>query len=330
MTTIDEQPLDFSRLGQKYRDFAVDFIEDHADDPFFLYVPFTHVHTTAANIKERQYAGCPFQGSCKRGKFGDALAEVDWIISEVINTLESLNLDHNTLVLFTSDNGPWMAQTSSGGSVGIFSGSSAGYINTGKGSTWEGGLREPAFAYWPGKIKPGTRSSEIVSSLDVLPTIAKLAGVPLKKNRVYDGRDMNDILFKHQGKSKHKFLFFYDSNRSLSQKKPSSCRWGSYKAHWWTASGLTGGHENPTFYPNPPLLFNVDVDPSEAYPLTVNNTQPKDDYIKIIVQQFQDAYAEEVRTFNFNNPPPEPDQPYEAGDKYGLCCDRTKDCYCVP
>ncbi|KAL3907341.1 MAG: hypothetical protein SGILL_008917, partial [Bacillariaceae sp.] len=116
-TTIVEQPLDFGTLAQKYNQFATDFIRDQAqsDNPFFLYVPFSHVHVTSNSQKEKQYAGCGFQNSTKRGKFGDALAEADWIVGNIHQTLKDMNLEENTLILFTSDNGPWLSRGLSAG-----------------------------------------------------------------------------------------------------------------------------------------------------------------------------------------------------------------------
>jgi len=214
-TRIIEQPLDLTTLAQKYNDFAIDFIETNKDSPFLLYMPFSHVHATSGRnshnetLPNQQYASCQFQNKTKRGPFGDALAEVDWMVGNVQETLERLGLEENTLILFTSDNGPWTIKGVDGGSAGIFSGNYANYRDTAKGSTWEGGIRMPAFAYWKGQIPPYSRSSETVSSLDVFPTFSRLANVPLPENVTLDGRDMTDILLREHGKSKHDFLFFY-------------------------------------------------------------------------------------------------------------------------
>ena len=127
-TSVTEQPLDFTHLGRQYNDFALRFIAEHRDRPFFLYVPFSHVHTTLGG---GQYAGCAFQGSTARGPFGDALAEVDWMVGNIVQALKEQGIEENTLVLFTSDNGPWLAKGLNGGSMGLLTGSSAGYLNTG-------------------------------------------------------------------------------------------------------------------------------------------------------------------------------------------------------
>ena len=106
-TTVLEQPLDFSTLAPKYSDFVLDFIEKSHAAPFFLYMPFSHVHTTAGDQPQKQYAACQFQNTSLRGAFGDALSEVDWIIGNVVDKLEGTNLSENTLILFTGDTGPW-------------------------------------------------------------------------------------------------------------------------------------------------------------------------------------------------------------------------------
>lgn len=143
-TKIVEQPLDLTTLAHKYNHFANHFIETHADEPFFLYFPFSHVHTTSGRNEKKeqepnyQYASCEFNNSSRRGAFGDALAEIDWMIGNVHQTLIRLGLEENTLIVFTSDNGPWNARRQDGGSYGIFNGQYAGYPWTGKGSTWEG------------------------------------------------------------------------------------------------------------------------------------------------------------------------------------------------
>ena len=214
-TRIVEQPVDMTTLSQKYNDFAVHFIETNRNSPFLLYMPFNHVHATTGrtshneSLPHEQYANCDNRNKTKRGPFGDALAEVDWMVGNLQKTLQRLGLEENTLILFTSDNGPWTIKGVDAGSAGIFIGTYAPYKNTAKGSTWEGGIRMPAFAYWKGQIPPFSRSSETISSLDVFPTFSRLANAPLPTNRTIDGRDMVDVLLRENGKSKHDFLFFY-------------------------------------------------------------------------------------------------------------------------
>ena len=228
-TRILQQPVDFTTLAQKYSYFAQKFLEEKSEQPFFLYVPFSHVHCTH-NTHDMQYAGCDFKNTTERGPFGDALAETDWIAGTILKKLRELDLEENTLILFSADNGPWMDRGLSGGSTGLFTGRFAeGYTNTAKGSNWEGGIREPAFAYWKGKITPFTRSSEVISSLDVFPTLSALAGIPLPDDRQYDGRDMSHILLNEDGKSKHDFLFFYGTCMGGPYWSVSSVRHRKYK-----------------------------------------------------------------------------------------------------
>ena len=122
-TQVLEQPFHFTTLAQKYNDFAMNYLDSASKkQPFFLYFPFSHVHTTSRTQPEMQYAGCSFQNRTKRGAFGDALAKADWIVGNIITNLQQLQLKDNTLILFTSDNGPWMRQKLSGGSEGLFTG----------------------------------------------------------------------------------------------------------------------------------------------------------------------------------------------------------------
>jgi len=331
--TILEQPVDFTYLAQKYSSFAVDFIDKHKEEPFFLYVALSHVHTTAINQPELQYAGCSFKNLTSRGPFGDALAEADWIIGNVHQALVDAGVEENTLILFTSDNGPWLIRQLSGGSPGLFTGRFAGYWNTGKGSTWEGGIREPAFAYWKGQIAPLSRSEEVVSSLDVFPTFAALAGVPLEEGRIFDGRDMSSVLLNSTGKSKHDFLFFYGGcmmkghGESIA-KGPAAVRYGEWKAHWCTGPG-PGTPEDPVkHYSKFPLLFHITKDPSEANPLNPQGDMPAGSKAQQAMRDIQAAYEVERRTFVYGRLTAEPDGPGEGPDKYGLCCDRTRQCDC--
>jgi arylsulfatase A len=318
-TTVLEQPVDFTFLAEKYNNFAGDFIKNHTSDPFFLYMPFSHVHTTAGNMPEKQYAGCQWKNTSRRGPFGDALSEVDWIIGNVHQAVKDAGIEENTLMLFTGDNGPWMIQGLSGGSTGLLTGRYSGYWNTGKGSTWEGGIREAAFAYWKGQIQPHTRTSEVVSSLDLFPTVSALAGVQLPADRVYDGKDMSDVILQAKGKSKHDFLFFYGG--CGGHAKPSSVRHGKWKAHWCTGPGLGGQDKKITY--DTPLLFNVEKDPSEAEPVSTDKGEGK-----TVVEEIMAAYANEVATFTTQNLIAEPDEEGEGPGHYAVCCDVSQNCKC--
>jgi len=333
-TVVLEQPVDFTTLGGKYADFAENFVLKNAAFPFFLYVPFSHVHTTADDQPDMQYCGCAHKNQTRRGTFGDALAEADAFVGRIMAALDTSNVRANTLVLFTGDNGPWLAQRTSGGSAGLLSGTFSGYWNVGKGSTWEGGIREAAFAHWHGVIPPGTRSAEVVSSLDLLPTVLDLAQLPLPLDRPIDGRSARDVLLSPSGQSRHHVLFFYGGPDG--QATPSAARYGPYKAHWATGPGLGGCKVEPAApagcpvvrYQNGPLLFQIEHDPSEAYPLSINQSTHSDPIIAAVLAKLQAAYTTEVATLGRYSSPHAPDGPGEGPGTYGVCCDRKRACYC--
>lgn len=343
VTQVLEQPTDLTTLSDKYRQFALDFIDQHASSPFFLYLPFSHVHTTMPNQPEEQFCSCEHKNATRRGAFGDALADVDALVRDVAERLRHHGIDRNTLILFTGDNGPWMVKGTSGGSEGIFSGRFSGYWNVGKGSTWEGGIREAGFAHWPGVVKPFTRSAEIVSSMDVFPTVLKLAGRPLPDDRTYDGRDFSRIMLDDAGRSEHKVLFFYGGARpapapaaAKGSLRPSAARYGPFKAHFATGPGLAGCSPSPAapagcptlVYSAGPLLFNVEVDPSEAHPLSANTTQPADPTLAAVIATIMAAYDAEVATLHSYHEKPPPDAPGEGPGEWGVCCNRTLGCDC--
>ena len=168
-----------SELTARYTEDAVEFIRGSADKPFFLYLAHTAVHTPI-------WPGKDFQGKSSNGRFGDWVEEADWSVGRILEALREQQRDRETLVIFTSDNGPWLVKGADGGS--------AGSLRGGKGSTWEGGVRVPTVVWWPGKISPGTSSDAISGSIDLLPTLVTLAGGQVSDQRVIDGRDLWPVL----------------------------------------------------------------------------------------------------------------------------------------
>lgn len=333
-TSVVEQPVDLTHLAEHYSSFAVDFVKRHKDKPFFLYVPFSHLHTAFLGLSpfmQRNYAGCRFRKKSPLGDLGDAIAETDWIVGNVRKALQDAGVEENTLILFTGDNGPWMAKGTAAGSTGVLTGSYSGYWNVGKGSTWEGGIRSASFAYWKGQIEPLSRSSEIISSMDVFPTLSKLAGLKLPANRTYDGKDMAEVLLRQDGRSKHEFLFFYGGCAATGQG-PSAVRHGQWKAHFCTGPGL-GGCKNCHHkeYWNMPLLFDIVKDPREKWPVNVVGgipRMPRRGQAARAMERILAAYKAELATFSYGTLDSVPEEPVEAFYGYGVCCNVTTDCDC--
>ncbi|MCK4959942.1 MAG: sulfatase-like hydrolase/transferase, partial [Planctomycetes bacterium] len=178
---------------------------------------------------------------------GDVIEEIDWSVGQVLDTLRKEGLAENTLVIFTSDNGPWLTFKDHGGSAGL--------LRDGKGSTWEGGMREPTVFWWPGTIKASRVISEMTSTLDILPTCAEIAGTKPPADRVYDGDSMLDMLTS-QGKSRRDTMFFYRGTQLRAVRK------GPWKMHLFTKTEYV---RNKVEEHDPPLLYNLEHDPSEKY-----------------------------------------------------------------
>jgi arylsulfatase A len=244
---IIEQPAKQSTLTRRYTEEAIKFVEANTDHPFLLYFPHTFPHVPL-------FASETFQKKSERGLFGDVIQELDWSVGEVLETLKKQGLAENTFVFFTSDNGPWLSQKLAGGS--------AGPLREGKGSTWEGGMRVPGIAWWPGKIKPDQVSSAIACNMDLFTTSLRLAGIEPPKGRVIDGKDLSPVLFG-SGKPDRDFFFYHRDTELFAIRK------GPWKIHLFTQSGYgpdaAEKHE-------PPLLYNLETDPGEKF--NIANQRP--------------------------------------------------------
>jgi len=192
---VVEYPADQSTLTKRYTEEAVKFITANKDKPFFLYFPHTMPHVPL-------FASKKFKGTSDRGLYGDTIEEMDWSLGQIIKTLKGLGLDENTLVVYTSDNGPWLSKGKNGGC--------ALPLRGGKFQTWEGGMREPTLMRWPGKIPAGKVCKEVAATIDLLPTIAKLAGTKPPSDRVIDGADIWPLMSGQAGASSpHEYYFYY-------------------------------------------------------------------------------------------------------------------------
>jgi arylsulfatase A len=224
-------PEDQEQLTTQYTNRAVQFIEQNKDRPFFLYVPHSMVHVPL-------YVSEKFKGKSGSGLFGDVMMEVDWSVGQILNTLRKHKIQKNTLVIFTSDNGPWL-------SYGDHAGSS-GPLREGKGTMFDGGCRESTIAWWPGTIPAGTVCKQPAMTIDILPTVAGLIDAKLPSHKI-DGKDIAPLLKGIPGAvSPHEAYFMYYG------KELQAMRMGQWKLHFPHAyrtmagkPGGTGGIPNP-------------------------------------------------------------------------------------
>lgn len=243
----EETPLE--TLTPRYTERAVKFIETNSDKPFFLYFPHTYPHIPLA-------ASDRFRGKSPLGLYGDVVEEIDWSVGEVLRALSLNGIAENTLVVFSSDNGPW------------FQGSSG--LNRGrKGMTMEGGMRVPCLARMPGTIPSGRVSHEFASVLDMLPTFSAMAGMPAPANPL-DGQDISSLLrgTSQRVERQQPFLYFDGWDAQCS-------RLGQWKLHFARRNdfiyspGPAGGVN--TLALRPPELYNLDLDPDESYDIAPKN-----------------------------------------------------------
>jgi arylsulfatase A len=187
---LEQQP-DQASLTGRYVTEAVRFLRSAQDQPFFLYLAHLYVHLPIY-VQER------FARSSRNGRYGAAVESIDWTTDVILHELASLGLDDRTLVIFTSDNG----------SLGSSGGSNEPLCGT-KGTTWEGGMRVPCIARWPGRIEPGRVTRELATAMDLLPTFAALAGVALPTDRTIDGRDIGPLLLDADATTPHESFLYY-------------------------------------------------------------------------------------------------------------------------
>ena len=233
---VIESPVDQPMLTPRYTKEVVKFIYGNKDKPFLVYLPHTFPHLPL-------FASSRFKGKSAHGRYGDTIEEIDWSTGEILKALKDTGIDENTMVLFTSDNGSRQKGSNDP-------------LRGRKGQTWEGGQRVPCVARWPGNIPEGSISSEIVSTLDILPTFAKLAGVPLPTKPI-DGHDASDILLgEKDARSKHEAFYYYQMDQLQCVR---SGKWKlhlalkSKKRNWGKPEGKT-----------PRQLYDLDKDIGET------------------------------------------------------------------
>ena len=288
--TVVEYPVIQATLTKRYTQRALQFIEANRSQPFFLYLPHAMPHKPLAASEE-------FYKTSGAGLYGDVIAELDWSVGQILSKLKELKLDENTLVVFTSDNGPWY-----GGSTGGLRGM--------KGKSWEGGVRVPMIARWPGRIPPGRVIKAAAGTIDLFPTIVRLAGQPLPAGRVIDGRDIMPLLSGKTDTSPHEGLFamrgtslaFVRSGKwKLHLYAPG--KWPQFKDDWVDPRGPDGvtiiapcEQARPSEYPGvrggdesaPPMLFDVEADPAEQHNVAAQHP----DVVQRLAKMFETLNAE--------------------------------------
>lgn len=240
---VEESEPDQNFLTKRLTTEVTDLITKNRNKPFFIYYasPFPHVPL---------HASPEFAGKSKRGLYGDVVEELDWSVGQILGKLKELRLDKNTFVVFLSDNGPWLMK-----SLIDENGGSSGLLYEAKASTYEGGMRVPAIAWMPGTVKERQVSSAVVTSMDLYPTILGMAGIEHPKNRILDGNDIKDLLTGKKEKVTE-IVYYYDANELYAIRK------GAYKAHFKTNASYS---PKPAEVHNPPLLYNLEHDPSEKF-----------------------------------------------------------------
>ncbi|MCA9127680.1 MAG: sulfatase [Planctomycetales bacterium] len=212
-------------LTKQYTEHAVKFIEANHDKPFFVYLPHSMVHVPL-------YVSDEFKGKSGAGLFGDVVMEVDWSMGQIMQTLRKHNIDDNTLVIFTTDNGPWLSYGDHAGS--------AYPLREGKGTMWEGGYRVPTLMWWPNKIPAGSTCDELASTIDILPTVAHLIGAELPSHPI-DGKDIRPLMFAEpDARSPHEYFYLYYGGGELQAIRDR--QWKLFFPHQYrTLAGRPGG-----------------------------------------------------------------------------------------
>jgi arylsulfatase A-like enzyme len=271
-------PAEQPNLTTWYTERAVKFIERNKDRPFFFYLAHSMPHVPL-------FVSDKFKGKAASGLHGDVMMEIDWSVGEVLAALQKHKLDDHTLVIFTSDNGPWLSYGNHAGR--------ADPLREGKGTCWEGGVRVPCIMRWPGKIPAGSTCGDMLMTIDLLPTLAKLVGAEPPKHPI-DGRDIWPLITGAPGaKNPHEAYAFWYQNNQLQAVISGDGRWKLQLPHTYrTLAGRPGGTNGiPAKYQDATIekaeLYDLRHDVSETTDVAAANPA--------VVQQLQ-AFAEKMRT----------------------------------
>ncbi|PWB56442.1 MAG: sulfatase [Anaerolineales bacterium] len=227
-------PADQNTLTRNFNKEALNFIRANKDSPFFLYLAHAMPHFPV-------HASADFQGSTEAGLYGDAVHEIDWSVGQILETLSELGLDQKTLVVFSSDNGPWME-------------GNPGYLRGRKLLWFEGGFRVPFIARWPGVIPPAKQNAGVCANFDLFSTCAHIAGAALPQDRIIDGIDILPLL-KGEAGLPHDAFYYYDTRQAVAVR---SGEWKYVRRHLTDIASYWPTQQGP-------FLFNLASDPQEAY-----------------------------------------------------------------
>lgn len=257
-TEIIERPANQHSITKRYSDEAVTFIKENKSQPFFVYLAHNLPHIPLFVSDEAT-------GKSERGLYGDVVQEIDDGVGKILTALEEEGLAENTIVVFTSDNGPWLPFKNNGGSAGL--------LRAGKGTTWEGGMREPGIFWGPRTIQPGL-ITDLGSTMDLFTTFSKMAGVEIPEDRILDGTDLSQTLLEGK-QTPREHIFYYRGTEIYA------ARLGDFKAHFITQGaygefGERQEHETP-------LLFNLSHDAAEKFDISEKHPE--------ILKQIQELVA---------------------------------------
>jgi len=284
-TVIESEP-DADYLTQRFTERAVKFIKENKDNPFFLYVPhpMPHVPVHASpefmkgvspeTLKKLEAEDGNIDYETRRDLFRQCVREIDWSVGRILDTLKESGIDENTVVIFSTDNGPVVGN--------------AGPLRGAKGSYYEGGLRVPTVIRWPGTIPAGKDNHELMTAMDLLPTFAKLAGASVPTDRTIDGQDIMPVLL-HQEQSPHEAFFYFFGSRLMAVR---SGQWKLHITEQKITKKTVNGKEKVVraFTPGVYALYNLESDIGETTNLAADHPE-----IVARLQGYADAFQEDLK-----------------------------------
>lgn len=272
ITSLDGQ----GTLTTRYTEKAVDFIKRNKNKPFFLYLPHSMPHVPIN-------ASAKFKGKSQIGLYGDVMMEIDWSVGEILKTLKESGIDKKTLVIFTSDNGPWLNFGNHAGSAGGF--------REGKGTTFEGGHRVPCIMRWKGTLPEGIVCNKMASTIDVLPTIANLCGTKLPNNKI-DGVDISELMKGNLEANPRRTFYYYYRKNSLEAVRKDDWKLvlehsgRTYEGFQPGKDGFSGEVNEKS--PIALALYDLRRDPSERYDVQKSNPKIVEELLKLAEEARED------------------------------------------